>query len=308
MTEEQKDNTTGNPADSIIPLVFTTEYVDDTATNIPEPIPSNGKTENINKEAIQVIVNVPKEENKTAIIANRIAIIGTFINLALAGLTYLLFIKTGEANKTSMQSLEQAQKAVEQAKRANDIADSNFRLSVIAAKSNDEISDANFKLSTQSLNAQIKSFQETQKQFEIENKPNLQIGGINIDSISRLKISFNIRNFGKQPAKIFSISSALVYTNNPNLTNAKYEVAKSFNSFVPQDGYVPFSISAGEKILNEQQIILLKNGNYFVYIIGECKYLNTVNLQKRSYKFNYRISYNPDIDVKIIRDTDQLTK
>jgi len=137
MADERKQDTANNPEDTVIPPTATTEYIDETTTDIPDPIPTKTEIEQVNKEPVQVIVNVPKEENKTANAANRIAIFGTIINLVLAGLTYMLFQKTIEANKTSQASLSEAQKAVNQAKRANDIAEANYKLAKISSASSD---------------------------------------------------------------------------------------------------------------------------------------------------------------------------
>jgi hypothetical protein len=136
MAEEQKHDITSNTSDSATASVSNTEHVDETATDIPETIPPQSKAENVNKETIQVTVNIPKEENKAAITANKIAIFGTLINLALAGMTYLLYQKTIQANKTS-------QLALQEAKRANDIS----AQALVDARKADSISDIKDSLS-----------------------------------------------------------------------------------------------------------------------------------------------------------------
>ena len=286
MTEEQKDNTTDKPADSIIPPVSTTEYVEETATNIPETIPPNSKTENVNKEPVQVIVNIPKEENKTAITANRIAIVGTIINLALAGLTYMLFQKTVEANKTSQTSLAEAQKAVDQAKRANDIAEANFKFSKEMSINNDSISAVNLSLTKKSVETQFYDINQKRKEFEIENRPFIQIVDIKIDSIGTDKIttvSFNVVNMGKFPGTVTNMKTNLSFgADNIIVPNLEKKLLST------KDETLNLSVSTGYQInrtIKGRPLTGIEFSNFekresYIYLIVEIQYSNVGNGKK----------------------------
>ncbi|MFZ2784948.1 MAG: hypothetical protein WAZ36_11140 [Sediminibacterium sp.] len=180
MDEHQQDTTPDNSDETIIPPTSTTEYVDEPTTNIPKSDTSHSSYKEINKEPIQVIVNIPKDENRAATTANKIAIFGLFINLVLAIFTYLLFQKTVEANKTSQSALKESTRAndistqaLADSRKADSISDIKESVSFILAKSQYETSrikdSINMLLTKQSVNAQINSLKETQNQFNLEN-------------------------------------------------------------------------------------------------------------------------------------------
>ena len=291
MADEQKQGTTNNPEGTEIQP--TTEYVVETATNIPDPVPTKTELDQINKEPVQVIVNIPKEENKTAITANRIAIFGTIINIVLAGLTYLLFQKTIEANKTSQSSLIEAQKAVDQAKRANDIAESNFKLAQISSASSDSISNINIDLTKKSVTTQIASIEKSQKEFELENRPLVQVGDIKIDSIGADKetvVSFKIVNMGK--------FSAPVTYGKFNLSVGKKELStqeidKIIKNLEWEEINTPISkeTTIGQ-IMRVRPLSDFENKKYqdgvgFIFLIGEIKYVSfgTKNIYSTTFVF-----------------------
>jgi hypothetical protein len=210
MSEEQQNNKIETPTDIVPPPISETptvppvENIINDTSQIPEAKPTETEKEQVNKEPVQVIVNIPNDENKAATTANKIAIIGTIINLALAGLTYMLFQKTIEANKTSQYSLVEAQKAVEQAKRANDIAESNFKLAQLSSESSDSINNINLGLTKKSIEAQVVSINESQKQFQKGNEPYLQyrINATYFDDKKTLVFTPSVLNYGKYPAII----------------------------------------------------------------------------------------------------------
>jgi hypothetical protein len=295
MTEDQKNNASDKPADCIIRPVSTTEYVGETTTDIPETIPVQSKTENINKEPIQVIVNIPKEENKTAITANRISIIGTIINLALAGLTYMLFQKTIEANKTSQSSLLEAQKAVDQAKRANDIAEANFKLAQISSASSDSINNANLELSKKSVEAQINSIKESQNRFEIENAPFLQIMYPKIipKLNEQFSIAYHIINISGNPAKITDMATFYSLTDSlpPAIPN---KIPK--DKFKAVNGYVIKETPIEDKftfpgILRKREYDMIVDRKAVVYFYPTFNYINLATNKKRTYKCGMKLVY-----------------
>lgn len=311
MTEQQENNTTTNPDDTIIPPVSTTEYVDETTTDIPEPIPPDSKTENVNKEPIQVIVNIPKEENKSAITANRIAIIGTFINLALAGMTYLLFQKTIEANKTSQSALTEAQNAVQESRRANDIAEANFKLAQNSSAYSDSINNINLELSKKSVVTQINSVTESQRQFEKLNMPYLQcdeFSFINMEQDVQPKLSYKTTNLGNYPAKILDRKLGYFFAQNvPENPNKKIDFSKnSFDVYINKENPKTEIFTAGT-LLPKDYYEAFKDSKIYFFFFGDITYQNEINGKKRVCSFyvkifappskEYKVIYNKNIDI-----------
>ena len=129
-------------------------------------------------------VNIPVENNRPAIIANRIQKFGIGLQDIIIGLTFYLLRETIKANLTSSNSLTearnavtQASNAVAQATRANDIAEDNLELAREAARENAAVSKRNLALSEKSVASQINSLKQTQRQFELDNTPNLEVKG-----------------------------------------------------------------------------------------------------------------------------------
>lgn len=314
MAEEQKQDITNNTEDTVIPPAATTEYIDDTITDIQETITAETELEQVNKEPVQVIVNIPKDENKPAITANRIAIFGTIINIALAGLTYMLFQKTVEANKTSQASLAEAQKAVEQAKRANDIAEANFKLAQISSANNDSINNINLELSKKSVGTQISSIKETQKQFEIANMPYLQCTDFNfkiLEPDKRPVINFNTENLGNYPAKITDRKLGYIYLPPPIPKNPYDRVdfsmlTDSWSVYIDKEKPKNENFTATDK-LPKAAYDAIKDGKFLFCFFGEITYQNETNGKKRVYSFyiniypppsnEYKVIYNKNIDI-----------
>lgn len=308
MAEEQKQDTTNNPKDTVIPPAATTEYIDETTTDIPEPISTKTEVEQVNKEPVQVIVNIPKDENKPAITANRIAIFGTIINIALAGLTYLLFQKTIEANKTSQASLMEAQKAVDQAKRANDIAEANFKLAQSSSASSDSINSINLELTKKSVSTQISSIQQTQKSFTIENRPLVQLIDLKVDSIGvgiTTVVSFGLTNLGKFPAKLLFAKFGLCHGINTSTEEAE-KIAKlidyNINNSISNAMNIPIRISGiplTEKLFEEY-----KTNKASLYLVGEVFYESFVTAKRFSVKVVYRINSIPVTNIRGLKNED----
>ena len=111
------------------------------------------------------IISVPKDN-----VAKWVAIIGLVVNIVLIFFTYKLWKEAINASQTANKALEQASNAANSAKAsadeahiANGISDKNYYLSERSFESGKE-------LSNKSLNAQINSIKETQKEFEAINQ------------------------------------------------------------------------------------------------------------------------------------------
>jgi len=318
MTEEQKDNSTDNPSDSIIAPVSTTEYVDETATNIPETIPPDSKTENVNKEPIQVIVNIPKEENKATITANKIAIVGTIINLTLAGMTYLLFQKTIEANKTSQLALKESARAndisaqaLADSRRADSVSDIKDSISYTLTKSQYENSrkkdSINIAMTKQSVETQINSIKETQTQFQLENLAYIECTDFTFktfESNKQPQILFRISNVGKVPVKItkfklgFFYKPAIGYNPDGYLGTLIYDPYPT-SFYVTKESPRIQNFTGFDKIPNAQYDAISKE-ELGMFFCGEIQYTNEINNKKMKYIFNALLEPPPSKEYRIV--------
>jgi hypothetical protein len=103
MGEENTNTPQDKPTENLY-VSATTEYVEEAPNDIPQSQQDN--SEKKDKEPINVIVNLPQEA-KGYKRSEMIAIwIGVAVNIILAVFTYLLFLKTVEANKTSKKPIE----------------------------------------------------------------------------------------------------------------------------------------------------------------------------------------------------------
>lgn len=131
--------------------------------------------------------------------------ISTIINTLLVILTFVMILITYKANKISKNSVEVAQGALNQATRANDISEKNYLISFRSFLAADSINKANLKLTEQSVNAQIDALKESQKQFEKQNIPYLQLRNfklMNFEENKKIEIFYWLQNLGSYPARI----------------------------------------------------------------------------------------------------------
>lgn len=208
MEEEKINDNLEDAGNPVIPTASVTEYVEESNSEVLSiPNPSITPPE-IDKSRINVIGSLPAEDKTPRKNFNVIEWVALAIQVILALFTYLLFLETRNANKTSRDALDQTAKAVEESKRANSIAQENFELAQQSSQTNDSLNKETLSLSKQSLDAQIKAINESQRNFAIENQPYLQISHATLDIIDNMGLSiikYQIINMGKYPAKIFSI-------------------------------------------------------------------------------------------------------
>src|SRR5437868_5264523 len=119
MGEENTGDSQQNPETTPIPPVPPIPPIDNVVpptNDIPPTNTETGDGDNENKEPVNVVVNLPADDKRPQITANKIAIWGLVISLVLAIVTYLLFRKTIDSNKTATDALEES-------RRANDISE-----------------------------------------------------------------------------------------------------------------------------------------------------------------------------------------
>ncbi len=318
MEEEQKKDTESNPDDLVIPPSATTEYVDEYVAENLDIKNAPLKKDTIDKEPVQVIVNVPKEDNKTAISANKIAIFGTLINAVLAGLTFMLFQKTVEANRISQLALTESTRAndistqaLKDSRKADSI--SVFKDSVISAFNERQYLNGREKdsitisITRKSLESQINSLRESQKQFQIENLAYIECSDFNFasfESNKEPKIAFKIQNVGRVPVKVMGFKLGFFYRNtigfNPDgyLKTLAYESIPTTFYITKETPRIQF-FTAYDKI-SALHFDAVSKGVLALFFCGEIKYVNEMNGKKMKYIFNALLNPPPSIEHKMV--------
>lgn len=229
---------------------------------------------------------------------NGLMLISTII---IAFYTYGLLIETKKTTKAAMD-------AVKEAATANKISENNYSLAKEIFEQSKIDGEESNKNTTLSISTQINTLKENKKQFDISNRPFLQVSDLIVDTLTEgtLNTSLRIINFGVQPAKLLSISSSTVLTDDANLqknTNISLN-KKSFNTVVPQHAFVPFTTNGQDNNITTEIIESVKSGKTYIYVFGECLYYNMITNEPRKYSFCRRLVFYPYYDVRHMIDND----
>lgn len=306
MSEQQTDNTSNNAENPVIPLTATSEYVDEPANDTPQTEPEANKTNQIEKEPVQVNVNIPKQDSGSA---NTIAIIGLVVNAIMLFVTYLLFREANTATNLSNDALKTTQESVAESKRANDIAQSNLELAKKQAASNDTISNYNLELSKQSLGAQIGSIKESQKQFYASHQPYIQIEITYLDELNigmPMNMEGTFANVTQTPAKMISQRNCTYYSELPYPIdeNLKYTNDAFGNMYAIYGLPSTIHYNLEDKVTERTKTFL--EGNAYIILHSEIIYQNLVTGDYRMYKVVAKIkkiygkNYPNDIFIEFV--------
>jgi hypothetical protein len=317
MDTQKHEGFADNTGDEIIPKTSTTEYVDEPTTFTPNPEITVGKE--IVKEPIQVTANLAKGENKTALTANVIAIVGLFINLVLAIFTYLLFQKTVEATEISQKALVQSTRANDISAQAlagsrradslSDIKDSvSYEFSRKQYLDNRKKDSITIAMTRQSVDAQISSLRETQNQFQIENLAYIECADFvftNFETNKQPRLSFKIANIGRAPIQVMKFKFFLYYSGatigfNPEgyLNPIPYDPLPT--SFYVTKEFPRTQYFTSSDIMPVEEFNNIKNEKILMFFCGEIKYVNQMNLKKMKYTFNVLLYPPPSNEFRIL--------
>ena len=234
----------------------------------------------------------------------------------MAILTFLLYRQTVFQSQQSAEAVKAAMYAVSEAKKSNLISEKNYELAKISFEGNNESAKRTIDLAEKSLNSQLLSINNAQQNFEIENKPYLEIRSI---SLSKLEVSkpfggtFDIVNHGnssiqtiktmlmigfptkKEYAELTKSPKSLL--NKHEMSNNKLYITKGIpltlslnggkltkkNDFTAynniddfKNGDLSFAQDAYEAILD---------GTHTIIFYGKVLYLNPVNKKKMLFSF-----------------------
>lgn len=304
--DQKKNNNSNGPIDSI-------------ASNSVESVSKHGSSGEINnnqasikerkrkRDIIQVTVVQPPTDNSEIIEANKIAKeantianksvyinLGLFIGtLLLAFLAWVQYNSSVSALKIAKQTLDSTNmnnhKVFKLQQAANNSADSSEK-----EKSKREI--AIFRLQKTSDSTQIAALQETQKEFEIENKPFLQVVNFKIDTIISEKkwaIHYDYVNLGKQPIR--SVKDSIVVILDTDKSIRQFEnkkaswVGKKINIYLTQQAV--FKNEWKGDPIPDFLIKGIYSKKYSIYLEGKLFYINTQTKKKSKYEYLYKILF-----------------
>lgn len=298
------------------------EQDNNTQNNSNTPLTNNAapkrqKTNKIKNTKVE-IVSVPNIDNSETIKANDISKGANKIAFWSNVLSLLLFIITLIVGwisffqyKSSISASQIAQKTFEITKRYNDsslaIQQRTFKENNADGIKRNKIDSENSQSAAKSIDAQINTLNETQKEFDIENRPFIQIIDIGFDTLASGKnvvISYNIRNYGKQPVKILNSKIQVIYwysRGKPPVSNEGYS-NQIINSYL--GGGVNFGIKTNTMLLTKTDSVAIKNGIRVFYINGIMPFRNVVNNKESKYLYTYKVYYiNGKLSADGIRDT-----
>jgi len=244
--------------------------------------------------------------------ADIISIISVFVSSVLAWFTFGLYRTAANDSKTAGISASSAKMSAIIAQNTLDETRKYDSISLIkqqrAIDDNNTTSQLVFDRANKSLTLQDSSLKETQKEFYIENKPFIQLSEISVEDVpgtSSYLIKFNIQNFGKEPAQLISFKYKALGDDNKDPVRVDFSnmalVDGASGQYIPMQswyranqntGYTPSGIFTA-----------IKTGKGCIYIVGEVEYINTISEAKYLFKFIYKISPYPSMDIKTIIDT-----
>jgi hypothetical protein len=151
------------------------------------------------------------------------------------------------------------------------------------------------------------SFIQAKKQWEKDNTPELQLGNIVVNPLTvgqPIIIQFIISNFGKQSAKIVSITGTVVYSNVPAMNDFSYLPKEATPINIALRGGTNFPLSLVSNVpLPQHQKDSITSGKLDLFLMGKATYINTINDSTKTYIFNWRISLYPQIHFAFITDS-----
>jgi len=294
MAKKQTDGETNNVNKYKIP----SNLVEKNNSNTENKKSTHGRSPAKKNEPIGVnLLSYNKKGNWQPTVAIIVSIFAVGVSVWLAIVTYRLYnIAADQAQST---------------KTAATIADNTFKAAKFyndsSLKIQEKVFTKNDNRSKRSLDAQIASLKETQKDFEIENRPYIQFQSISIDTLKigvKPIIRASIGNLGKYPAKIFKVSVKVRIDPGKALLEKDFtgnEMVSDPNVIIANNTTMNFNFL--DKIpLSEDNFKYLTTGKESFFISGKIYYINFLSKKKVINNFIYKIDVFPSLSVVAIKN------
>lgn len=244
-----------------------------------------------------------KRKDRVGVVSNWISGFTTLVAGITFLFTFLLFKETRKATDAAITSSKIAQDALKHQRYIDSIG---LISDSIKFQYNSNNERKKFIIDSINTQVQINSLKSSQFQFDVINRPRLKAVNFKVDSITldrHFKTSFSIENFGKIPAKILSAKSNLrVTSDSSNYDFKEMQISPSIGFYLPPGTLL--QLGTDSKPLTKQTLDGVYNGLYYLFLIGEIKYKNTVTQKVNTYRFIYRISLYPYLSIIEIFDED----
>lgn len=267
-------------------------------SNSVSPNSESNKNEGKQQELPPITINVPESNNAASIkeqrTANRLARINSIVSAALLFCTLGALYYTHKSVQISETSVITSQQSLAYARKKDslsDIKDSiNHIVDSFSIARQDEKDILNYRLNEKSLNAQVGSIKETQKQFEKVNRAYLGIDSFSIGDIKPeqpTQIIIKFRNYGKSPAFVTS------YTVNVSLERMLHppngDIGKKYFFNYQVAPNMPFTqpVTIGRYALNYYNDIANLKG--FLLVFGIVHYRDIVSEKNMVFKYSFAI-------------------
>lgn len=224
MEENETPKTNNTLPNTSEPLPVINEEIINAASYEPKPEVNESIPSTAQLQPINITVNVPKTDGRAINNANIISIAGVLVNIVLIFFTYKLLKEATQQSNTAKKSAQAAINAVNEAKVANDLAGQN-------STEQGKIASKTLALTEKSVNGQLGTLSETQRQFEIANKPFLQLDNFSINRLddNRISIDFDMINLGAYPIQVIGNRNLFKFSTQSEKTALK-EIQDYFNN------------------------------------------------------------------------------
>jgi len=256
------------------------------------------------------ILSKPESSSLHQHIANLIALVAVIVSIILAYYTFRLYQKASTQTKAALDAVKFADSSYHSNKDYNEKTLKKQQIALDRAQIDADNRDVQDKINSdrqeRAINAQIASLNEAQKEFEVENRPFLNVADIKIDSFEidkRVFVNWTVKNSGKLPAKIITEKYGFIISPNSNYRelNAPMQSGEmDEGSYLTNSQIFPLHLRAD--IITPQIYDDFKHQKLFMYLYGIYTYKNVNNEKLYSYNFSFRISLYPIYNVKTMTD------
>jgi hypothetical protein len=230
---------------------------------------------------------------------------GMGINFILMVVTALLFWVATKQNNIAERAANAAIEAVAQQRRQDSLSNvqdsiSSYTDSVNMSK-RFSLDSSGMRTQQRSVQAQIKTLEETRKQIEIANRTYLQIGDIDTFTLNKdkkLAFYFTVSIIGKQPVKIIKgFTNAFIV----KAGRQRQEYVSAINMYEKTQEYSeePAYVTSEhpkrqtyfwDKITEEPNYSKIMSGEYNVCLFGQKIYENLITKKIMLYRFGVEVS------------------
>jgi len=293
VADEQNTNPDNNPPKESPKIDGSISDANNTpreSTDSQESNNEENKQQNIKK---YIYSYVDKREDKEAKIANNLTKWGIVINFFLFCITLFALMQTKKSVDISDAGLKEMKRQAAINEGRNIVRDSTDSISL--------------KISESSLNAQVSTIKEAQKQFEIENRPYISFVEIKVDTLigkygkENVFVKLKMNNYGKNPGFIKKISTgATILDGNELVDIPPYKRSISIDMIVLPDIEMFINVS-GSNIENGMYSQIFK-GRITFFIYAEIIYSDIFNLHIYKTSGCYKAIFNNKNELVIDRN------